>query len=721
MAAVQPDIEANADAAGDGDDPLLACLHAVTRLHGRPVSAAALAAGIPRAGAAFGPADYVRAAQEHGYSARLARRTLKRIPDLLLPATLLLRDGSACVLARRRGDGEVEVILPDSGFGGREMALRELEALYAGYVLFTQPQLATSALGAEPVVRLRRSWFWGTLAAYSPYYLEAALAGLLVNVLTVAGALYVMNVYDRVVPNSAFETLTVLAFGTALAIGFEFCARTLRAYFLDAAGRKADLTLASQIFAQALGIPMAIRPGSSGVFASQLREFDSVREFITSATLTAFMDMPFVAFFIFIVGLLGGPLYLVPLAAVPLVVLVGLLAQWPLARAMQQNMREAAQRHGLLIEAIEGMETIKTLRAEGFVRGRYEESCAAAGRAANRARTLSSAVVHFSSTVIQLTTVVMVFWGVHLIAAGELTVGALVACVILTGRGLAPLQQFAGLMMRYQQARAAYLTLRTLMRQPTERGAGRQFTHRAEVAGRLGMREVGFTYPGSRVETLRGVTFEIGAGEHVAILGRVGSGKSTLLRLLEGLYPASSGVVLVDGIDITQWDPADHRRHVGYVAQDPMLVNGTLRDNIALGSPHAEDDDVLEAARLAGLDALIAAHPAGLQLPVGERGQALSGGQRQAVVNARAFLLRPRVLLLDEPTSAMDHATEQRYIEALQDFVRGRTLVLVTHKPTMLALVSRLVVVDGGKIVMDGPREEVLRALSRPAGVQAAL
>ena len=344
-----------ADAPRAGDDALLGCLHIITRLYGHPVSESALVAALPLRQEALTAADYVRAAENHGYTARLARRRLGRIPTLLLPATLILRDSAACVLTRQLPGARYEVVFPEAGPGPRTVALTELEQSYTGYVLFTQPSAPTGGVAAAPGVGRRRSWFWGVLAAYSPYYLEAALSALLVNVLSVATALYIMNVYDRVVPNSAFATLLVLAFGTALAVGFEFCARTLRAYFLDAAGRKADLVLSSQIFAQAMGLRMATRPGSTGAFAAQIREFESVREFITSATLTALMDIPFVAFFIFIVYLIGGPIYLVPFLAVPLIVLIGLLAQWPLAQTMNTNARggpasrsadRVARRHG---------------------------------------------------------------------------------------------------------------------------------------------------------------------------------------------------------------------------------------------------------------------------------------------------------------------------------------------------------------------------------------
>ena len=470
------------------DDPLRACLHVITRLHGRPVSMSALLAGIPTSGSRFAPGDFLRAAAFHGFAAQVVRRRLAKISPLTLPATLLLKDGNACVLTRFVADDKLEIVLPESGLGAREIPLTELDADYGGYAIFAQPALdAEQSRDAEPVPMRQRGWFWRSLLAYSPYYIESIIAGVLVNLLTVAGSLFVMNVYDRVVPNNATETLVVLATGTAIAGVFEFMARSLRAYFLDVAGKKADLVLASLIFAHALGIRMAARPPSAGVFAAQLREFEAVRDFITSVTLTAVMDLPFVAFFIGVVGLIGGPLYIVPLVAVPVVLLVGLIAQWPLSVATRSTLRDASQRHGLLIESLEGAEMLKAMRAEGLMLRRYEDYTALAGKSSNQARLISTLVVNFSVFVQQLVTIGVVIWGVHLIGDGDLTIGALIASVMITGRALAPLQTVASLMMRYQHARASYGTLNRLMKQPVERAPGQQFTRRAEIRGEIAM------------------------------------------------------------------------------------------------------------------------------------------------------------------------------------------------------------------------------------------
>lgn len=716
-----PPAQAVPPSIAESSDPLADCLHFITRLHGRAVSTTALTAGLPSGGDGITPQTFVRAAEKNGYSARIVKRPLAKISKLLLPAVLVLKEGGACVLVDYPTRKTAKVMFPEAGFGARELKLSDLNKRCSGYVIFVQPEFALdeSRLGSVGQ-NASRWWFWGTLWRYRRFYLEAILAGAIVNLLAVATSLFIMNVYDRVVPNNAIETLTVLAIGTAMAVGFEFLARSLRAYFLDTAGKKADLVLASTLFAQALGLRTESRPPSSGAFAAQLREFESLREFMGSATLTSLIDIPFVAFFIWVISLIGGPLYIVPLLAVPAVLLVGLIAQFPLAYLMRLHLREAALKHGLLVESVSGMEILKTLCAEGVMQGRYEDYTALTSRSATRSRMISSLVVNFAVLATQLTTILLVVWGVFLIADGELTVGALIACVILSGRGLAPLQQVASLMTRYQSARASYTTLNELMRRPVERPAKRRFLERPKIDGALALEQVHFTYPNHKLEVINDVSLSIAPGEHVGVLGRIGSGKSTLLKLLMNLYAPQGGAIRIDGVDIDQFDPSDLRHQIGYVAQDTRLFQGTLRDNIVMGYPHADDADVLAAARLSGLDKIVAQQPDGFDTLVGERGDELSGGQRQAVAIARALIKNPSVLLLDEPTSAMDHSAEQSFITNVGAFAEHKTLVLVTHKPTLLNLVSRLIVIERGRIVMDGPRDEILkRLMQQPSAPQA--
>ncbi len=697
------------------DDPLLDALSVITRLHGRPQSAEALAAGLPRSESRIPPKLLLRAAEQAGYSARILRRPLGRISNLLLPAILILKDDDACVLTRIDRKGQAEVILPASGTGSRTLPLKELKERYAGYCIPVQPLPRAEERGGAALPAPARGWFWGTLWRFRRYYLEALLSALLINVLAVATALFLMNVYDRVIPNYAVDTLYVLAIGVGMAIGFEFLARNLRGYFLDTAGKKVDVLLAGRLFAHAMGLKLEQRPGSAGSFASELREFESLRDFITSATLSVLTDLPFIFFFIWLIGLVAGPLYQVPMWTVPVVVLFGLVMQLPLAWSMHRYLRESALRHGLLVESVEGLETLKSLCAEGRMQGLWEQYTTLTSRSSTQTRLLSALVVHFAQLAMQLATVALVIWGVHLIGAGEMTSGSLIAAVILLNRSMAPLSQVANLLARYQHARLAYFMLSGIMKRPQERDPRRSYLQRPDIRGAFTLREVSFSYPGQEQKALDRVSLEIGAGERVGILGRVGSGKSTLLRLLDGLYEPQEGTILLDGADLRQFDPVDLRHQVAWVEQEARLFYGTLRENIALGAPLADDAAILEAARIAGVDRLADNHPMGYDMVIGEGGRGLSGGQRQAVAIARALVRRTQVLLLDEPTSAMDHSTEQQLLTRLRETLAGRTLVLVTHKPTLLTLVERLVVLDGGRVVMEGPRDEVLRQLAKPA------
>ena len=698
----------------ESDDSLLECLAILTRLHERPVSTEALAAGLPLENHRLTPSLFVRAAELQGYSARVLKRAVRRISNLVLPAVLLLKDGRACVLTALDRNRTAQVIFPETGFGTNAVPLGDLADLYTGYCIFVQPKPRGDPRAEEQTAAPTRWWFWGTLWRFRGYYLESMVGALMINVLAIAVSLFVMNVYDRVVPNNAEATLWVLALGVGIAIAFEFTARTLRGYLLDAVGKKIDLLLSSQLFRQALSMRMEARPVSAGAFASNLREFEGLRDFFTSATLTTLTDLPFVFLFAWIISLIGGPIALVPMLAIPVLLFVGMLAQIPLSRLMQRHLAESSAKHGILIEAVEGVETLKTLSAEGTMQRRWENYTALTAQVSMRLRFISSLVVNFSMLISQVVTVLMVAWGVYRIAEGALTTGGLIACTILAGRALAPLGQLAGLLTRYQQSRSALLALNRIMALPTERPAGRSFLHRPVLSGQIEFSDVNFSYPKTKISVLHGVSFRIQAGEHVAILGRVGSGKSTSLRLMMGLYESTSGSVLLDGTDLQQIDPADLRRNVGYVAQDVRLFYGTLRENITLGAPLADDEAILVATRIAGLDRLVSGHPLGFDLIVGERGEGLSGGQKQSIALARALLAGPPVYLLDEPTSSMDHNTEHAFITQFKTFIQGRTLVLATHKPAMLDLVDRLIVLEAGKLVADGPREAVLRALTHP-------
>lgn len=692
-------------------DPLLGCLVAIAALLERPKSAEGFTAGLPLIDLRLTPALFVRAAARAGLSAAITKRSLADIPRYAVPCVLLLEERGACVLTKL-DKGRAEIIVAESGSGTTSLPLDDLARVYTGRAIFVRPEHRFDSRDEDVRSERPSSWFWGTILLFWPTYLEVCLAALIINLLALTGSLFAMNVYDRVVPNSAFETLWVLAIGTAVVFVFDLVLRTLRSYFLDVAGRRADVLLASRIFEHVLGVKMMARPASAGAFANHLREFETLRDFFTSSTLAAVIDLPFALIFMLVIWALGGKLAFVPLVAFPAVAVVGLIIQIPLNRAVTRTFREGSQKHGLLVEAIGGLETIKSLGGEGRTLRRWEGLVGTTARAGVTVRTLSMLAINFSLLAQNLVSITMIVVGVYMIAGGELTVGGLIACTILGSRAMLPLSQIAALFTRFEQSRASLNALNAVMKMPVERPDGASFVHRPDLKGDIELRNVTFAYPNQKIGSLNGATLRIRAGERVGIIGRVGSGKSTIARLLIGLYEPQAGAVLIDGTDVRQLDPANLRRRVGCVLQDVYLFFGTVRDNILQGAPHADDAALLRAARLAGVDDFVARHPSGYDLQVGERGEALSGGQRQAIGLARAFVGDPPILLLDEPTSAMDHTSESRFKNRLVEVLAGKTLILITHRTSMLSLVDRLLVIDGGRVVADGPRDAVLAALT---------
>ncbi len=694
------------------DDALLGCLTILCTLLQRPISSDALTAGLPLDEGHVTPDLFIRAAERAGISARLGKRRLEDISNISLPCVVLLEGKRAAVLTEIKSKGRVTIVLPEMGSGARDVAFDELKAEYSGYTLFARPEFQFDNRAEEVRVRDPKGWFWGTVMKSWKLYVEVMVAAMLINLFAIASPLFTMNVYDRVVPNFAEETLWVLAIGVVLVFVFDFILKLLRAYLVDIAGKTADTKIAARLFQQMLGMKMAYRPPSAGGLANQMREFESIREFFTSSTLVALIDLPFIFMFVAIIYVIGGPVAIVPAAVVFVVVPIGMLMQIPMKRIVQETFREAQQKHAILIEAISGIETIKATASEGRMQKSWETFVSRTARSAMMATRWSQIATNFSSFAMQMVTVLVIIYGVYLIQEGELTVGALVACTILSGRALAPLGQIAAIATRFHQARNSLTALDGMMQTPVERPEGRSFVHRNKFAGHIEFKKVAFAYPEAKTTALTDINFDIPAGERVGIIGRIGSGKSTIERLVMGLYDPTEGAVLVDGTDTRQIDPADLRRSIGVVPQDTYLFFGSVKENIALGAPYADDEMILRAARIAGVDEFTARHPLGLDMPVGERGQSLSGGQRQSISIARALLLDPPILMMDEPTSSMDNTTEGRFKQRLQSVLPNRTLLMVTHRGSLLTLVDRLLVLDGGRLLADGPKEQVMEALA---------
>ena len=694
------------------DDPLLDCLIVLTAIFERPHSAEALTAGLPLVQNRITPELFVRAAGRAGLAARIVKRPLAEISDLSLPCVLLLKDSRACVLVSLKGD-KATVVMPETGHGMLDVAPDALAARYLGFAIFARPEYQFDARSEATESSSPRGWFWGTLARFWRIYTQVALAAIFVNLFAIALPLFTMNVYDRVVPTKGQETLWVLVLGVGVIFAFEFLLRMLRSYFVDTAGRSADVIMASNVFQHVLGLRLDSRPPSAGAFAQQLREFETLRDFFTSATLVTLIDLPFVLMFIAVVAIIGGPVAIVPLLAVPLIIGVGWLLQVPLNKVVTKSARESAQKHALLVETIVGLETIKGLGAEGRTQRNWERFVGMTAKSSQHARELSQFGQYFTGLVSQLVSVAVVVVGVYQIFDGHLTVGALIACTILTGRAMAPLTQVAALLTRFDQSMVSLKTIDKIMNMPVERPHGTQFVHRPVLRGGVEFRDVFFSYPNQTIQALDGVSFAIRPGERVAIIGKIGSGKSTIEKLILGFYQAQKGAIRIDGTDIKQIDPADLRRNIGYVPQDVFLFFGSVRENIAVGAPHADDSAILRAARIAGVDSFVARHPQGFDLQVGERGESVSGGQRQSIAIARAVIRDPNIVILDEPTSAMDKGSEDWLIARLREILEAKTLILVTQRLSLLTLVERVIVMDSGKIVADGPRDKVLETLAK--------
>ena len=698
--------------AAGGADTLLDCLLVVARAHGRALTPDAVLAGLPLERGRLTPALFERAARRAGLASRIVRQPLARIEPALLPAVLLLAEGKACVLmAVDTEAGSCELVFPELGESAVVLTLAEIGARHGGVVLYARPRHRFDA--RTPEVRGSRvgHWFWSVIAENRRLYRDVLLAALVVNLFALALPLFSMNVYDRVVPNHAVETLWTLATGVLIVLCGDFALRTLRGYFVDLAGARADVRLSATIMEKVLDLRMEVRPESAGSFASNLRAFESVRDFISSATVTAFIDLPFALLFLLVIGWIAWPMVIPFVVGIVLLLIHSLTVQRRMHALAETSYRASAQRNATLVEGLVGIETVKALGAEAVIQGKWESSATLVASVGARLRLLAATATNGALWVQQMVSLATVVIGVYLIRDGALTMGGLIACYLLSSRAMAPIGQVAGLLVQYHSAATAFESLDELMKRPVERPPEMRFTSRPALRGEIEFRNVGFAYREGEEAVLREVSFRIRAGEKVAVLGRVGSGKTTLEKLILGLYRPGSGAVLVDGIDLRQLDPAELRRNIGYVPQDVTLFYGSLRDNIAMGLPQADDAVVARAARIAGLAEFVDAHPHGYGMLVGERGESLSGGQRQAVAVARALIADPPILLLDEPTAAMDHASEEALKQQLREHAAGKTMIVVTHRTSLLDLVDRIIVVDAGRIVADGPKAQVVDAL----------
>ena len=697
------------------DDPLLDCLIVLSRIYGRNVSKASLIAGLPLVQNRLTVKLFNRAANRADLSSRTLAKPLNDISPIHLPAILLLQNREACILVEKNSSlNRLKIIIPQSGSGEQEISFNELEKIYTGYGIFIRPKYQTDQKSvADEKADKSKHWFWGTIMESWRVYRDVLLAAFLINVFGLVGIFYVLNVYDRVIPNNATETLWVLSIGVLVIYLFAVVMRALRSYFVDEAAKKANLKISAMLLQKVLNLKMESRPQSIGSFTKNLQEFESIRDFITSFSITAVIDLPFTFLGLLVVWWIGGYIVLIHVIIIVLLIIYAYFVQAPLRQVVEKTLKASAQKNAILVEGVAGLETIKMLGAEGQIQRAWEEAVSYISKWGNKSRMISSSVQDVSYFLQNFMTVAVVVAGVYMITAGSLTSGGLVALVILSRQVIAPMAQVVNLATRYHHVREALKTLDDIMNLPVERPAGKTFLPRKRFDGVIGIKNLTFSYPGQTTKVLNNISLEIAAGEKVGIIGPVGSGKTTLGKLMLGLYEPVSGMVTMDGTDIRQIDPAELRHFLGYVPQDITLFQGTLRDNITMGVNNVDDQNVLHAAEMAGIIEFAKIHPSGFDMKVEEFGRGLSGGQRQSVVMARALLLDPPVLVLDEPTSNMDNRSEIRLKRYLAQTVKEKTMVIITHRASLLDMVTRLIVIDHGSIVADGPKDFVLEAMRK--------
>jgi ATP-binding cassette subfamily C protein LapB len=563
-------------------------------------------------------------------------------------------------------------------------------------------------------------WFFGPVLRHKNIYLQVILASVFINFFALASAFYIMTVYDRVIPNNATETLIALTVGVLIVVGFDLVMKILRGIFTDKAGIAIDGEVSRDLFDRLSRNEKLLDSSSTGSTANVVKEFDGLKDFMASATFVTFADLPFVVLFLFVLAGLGGPIAAVPAVIVLLVLIVGLIVQPIVKRLTKNAMSDGQSKQGVLVEVLSGIETLKTLPGIGMLRDRWMTSVSNQGEFSARARFWSQLTSNFSQSGQQLSQVGIIVYGVYLISDGTMTMGSLIACVILSGRTLAPLGQISNLLGRFNQALNAYANLDQLMADRSAEEERCAQIRRSTIDGGISFQSVSLKYPDQNEPSLSELSFDIKPNERVAILGKIGSGKTSILRLIAGIADPSSGLVRLDDAEVKHLHPDDLRKHVGVVMQMPLLFSGSLKDNLLLGNPDASDEEILEAAKIAGVDEIAATLPQGFETLLKERGSQLSGGQRQAVCIARALVGNPKILLMDEPSSAMDSSTERQLLERLTPILDNKTLILITHRGTLLDLAHRVIAIDKGKIVADGPKDKLLKAKPTPeSGVKA--
>lgn len=712
-------------AAEPGTRDLLAqALCEIALQHGLRISPVSLVAGLPLVDGLLPLEHVASAASRAGLVADVAAGKVLALADVELPVIMMRRDSGVNIVWAIERDTRGQPIAaitsqPGQSSGQSRISAKDLAAASAGRIIRLRPLSGQDARADDASKPKQSNWFLKAFSASNWIYSEAIAATIAINLLALALPLFTMNVYDRVLPNLASETLWSLAIGVTLATAFDFLIKLLRGHFVDTAGRRADVLLSNMIFSRLIGAKLDGPAASAGVRANTMRELDTLREFYNSATITVLGDMPFMFLFIAVIAVVAGGLVLIPLIAIPIVLAIGWVTQRAMGRMIESSIRQMAVKNAVVVETVSGLESLKAAGAESWAAAQWEKATAESIRTGNQIKHYSNFGIFSVHAVQTLTQVIMIIAGFYMAAAGNLTMGAIIAATMLAGRAMQPLAQAAHLVARLYQTRTSYRLLSEIVNAPQERPDSTSFISMRKVTGAISFEGASFQYDKDAARVIDDVSFSIAAGEHVGLIGGIGTGKSTALKLIHSLREPQAGRVLLDGIPVSQFDPAELRSHVGLVLQQADLFHGTIRANITMGDPSIAEAALIEAARVSGALDWIMTLPKGFDSEVRERGAGLSGGQRQTIVLARTIVRRPRVVLLDEPTSDLDPHTEQIVVERLRGWLKGRTALIVTHRPAMLALVDRLIVLEGGRKRLDGPKPAVLATLAAASRLPA--
>lgn len=700
-------------------DTLLECLLFLSKYYERTTSKEALVSNLPLHGELMNPYMFISSAKHIGLICKAVKRDIKEIDKHVLPVVIISDDNEACLLLEiDEKSKKALVIFPKLNMGEVWISLDELKnhtkSFEENYNLILVKPAYNFEKRVDKDIKIENSknWFWSVMKKNIGIYFLIIITAIFINTFVIFIPLFTMNVYDRVLPNKAIDTLTVLVIGIALIIIFDLILKLIRSYFLEQASQRADIRMSTKIFEQLLNLRLDAKPASTGLFVSRLQSFESVREFFTSATLAVLVDIPFIFLFIAVIFYIAGPLGYVSVVTIVIALLFSLIMQRPIKKAILNSIKEDQIKQTTLTEAVTGLEIIKGVRAQNRMRTHWEKSMSQTSFYGNKSIHLSQIVTYVTGFLGQISSIAIVAGGVHLASIGELTMGGIIASMMLNSRVIAPVSQIVAMIIKIDRTILSVNNIDEIMNMPVERHDLQHYLSRPNLNGDIIFKDVNFSYKDRNFEILKNINLTIKEGEKVGIIGRIGSGKSTLIKLLINLYEPTKGSVLIDNTDVRQIDTVDLRRAIGYVPQEPFLFMGTIKDNITIGDPFATDEEVLEASKIAGVHEILGKHEKGYDLIVGERGEGLSGGERQVVTLARAIISKPKILLLDEPTNSMDDLTERKFKQKLSTIIGDKTLIVVSHKPSILSLVDRLIVVEDGKIVADGKKDEVIKLLN---------